>query len=119
MPMGSDLFSNPNVAVRNLLSGPGTYGLNLGLKKFFTFRENIRIELGADVNNILNHPMLSPDAYDIGALGNFTLKVNPTSLKPEIQSVERNPDFGRLLSSYDQEGVDSRRAVRLRMRITF
>ncbi len=119
MPMGADLFTNPNVAVRNLLSGPSTYGLNLGLKKFFTFRENIRIELGADVNNILNHPMLSPDAYDIGALGNFTLKVNPTSLKPEIQSVERNPDFGRLLSSYDQEGVDSRRAVRLRMRITF
>ena len=119
MPLGSDLFTNPNVAVRNLLSGPSTYGLNMGLKKIFRFGEKVRLELGADANNILNHPLLSPDAYDIGALGNFTLKVNPTSLKPEIQSVERNPDFGRLLSSYDQEGVDSRRTFRIRLRLTF
>lgn len=119
MPMGADLFSNPKVAVRNLLSGPGTYGLNMGLKKVFKFGEQIRAELGADVNNILNHPLKSPDNYDIGALGNFTLKVNPTTLKPEVQDVQQNPDFGRLLSSYAQDGVDSRRTIRLRLRITF
>lgn len=119
MPLGSDLFSNPNVAVRNLLSGPSTYGLNMGIRKIFRYRENVRIELGADANNILNHPLLSPDNYDIGVLGEYTMQVNPATLKPEIQSVDRNPDFGRLLSSYDQEGVDSRRAFRLRLRITF
>jgi hypothetical protein len=30
-----------------------------------------------------------------------------------------NPDFGRLISSFSQEGIDSRRTVRLRLRITF
>lgn len=119
MPLGSDLFTNPNIAVRNLLTGPSTYGLNLGLKKIFSISEQVRLELGADANNILNHPLKSPDSYDIGALGNFTLMVNPTTLKPEIQSVERNPDFGRLLSSYDQDGVDSRRTFRIRLRLTF
>ncbi len=119
MPLGSDLFINPNIAVRNLLTGPSTYGLNLGLKKIFSISEQVRLELGADANNILNHPLKSPDSYDIGALGNFTLMVNPTTLKPEIQSVERNPDFGRLLSSYDQDGVDSRRTFRIRLRLTF
>jgi len=30
-----------------------------------------------------------------------------------------NDQFGQLLNSYTQEGVDSRRTVRLRLRITF
>jgi hypothetical protein len=119
MPLGADLFSNPNVATNNLLQGPGTYGLNMGIRKIFKFGEKVRAELGADFNNILNHPLKSPDNYDIGLLGNFTLKVNPTTLKPEIQDVTPNPDFGRLIASYTQEGVDSRRAIRLRVRITF
>ena len=57
--------------------------------------------------------------YDIGWLGNFSMKVNPTTLKPEFASVTPNPDFGRLITSYSQEGVDSRRAIRLRLRLTF
>lgn len=119
MPLGADLFSNPKVAVRNLLTGPGTFGLNMGVHKTFRFGERVRAELGADMNNILNHPLKSPDNYDIGSLGNFTLKVNPTTLKPEIQDVQTNPDFGRLLTSYSQDGVDSRRTVRLKLRISF
>ncbi len=119
MPLGADLFTNPAVAVRNLLSGPSTFGLNMGIRKTFKFRDRIRMELGADMNNILNHPLLSPDNYDIGSLGNFTLAVNPKTLQPVIQDVQRNPDFGRLITSYQQEGVDSRRTVRLRLRITF
>jgi hypothetical protein len=119
MPLGSDIFSNPNVAIRNLLSGPSTYGLNLGVKKVFRIGERARAELGADVQNILNHPLLSPDSYDIANLGSFSLQVNPTTLKPEIASVTPNPDFGRLLSSFSQDGVESRRTIRLRLRITF
>lgn len=118
MPMGADLFTNPQVATRNLLTGPSTFGLNMGIRKVFTF-ERVRAELGADVNNILNHPLLSPSNYDIGNLGSFSLKVNPTTLQPEIQSVEKNPDFGRLIASYPQEGVDARRTIRFRIRITF
>lgn len=119
MPLGADLFSNPKLAVRNLLSGPGTYGLNAGIRKSFLFGERLRLEVGADMNNILNHPLKSPDNYDIGSLGNFTLKVNPATLRPEIQDVQPNPDFGRLITSYQQEGVDSRRTIRLRARLTF
>jgi hypothetical protein len=118
-PTGADLFDNPAVAKRNMLFGPGTYGLNMGVRKVFQFHERVRAELGADVNNLLNHPLKSPDSYDIGLLGDFSMTVNPTTLKPEIGTVNRNPDFGRLISSFTQEGVDSRRTIRLRLRITF
>jgi hypothetical protein len=118
-PTGAGLFDDPNVAKRNMLFGPGTYGLNMGVRKVFKFHERVRAELGADVNNLLNHPLKSPDNYDIGLLGDFSMTVNPTTLKPEIGTVNRNPDFGRLISSFTQEGVDSRRSIRLRLRITF
>jgi hypothetical protein len=118
-PLGADLFDNPQVAKRNLLFGPGTGGLNMGVRKFFRFHERLRAELGADFNNILNHVLKSPDNFDIGVLGDFSMKVNPTTLKPEYQSVNLNPDFGRLITSYTQEGVDSRRTIRLRLRLTF
>jgi hypothetical protein len=118
-PTGAGLFDDPNVAVRNLLRGPGTWGLNAGVRKIFRFGERARAELGADVNNLFNHPLLSPDVNDIANLGNFTMRVNPNTLRPEIASVTRNPDFGRQISSYAQEGIDARRTVRLRLRITF
>jgi hypothetical protein len=118
-PIGSTLFSDPNVAKRNMLIGPGTAGLNLGMRKIFRFTERLRTEIGADFNNILNHPLKSPDNYDIGLLGTFSMQVNPTTLKPEYTNINLNPDFGRLITSYTQEGVDSRRTIRLRLRITF
>jgi len=33
--------------------------------------------------------------------------------------VNINSDFGRLYRSYEQEGIDSRRSIRLRARVTF
>lgn len=119
MPLGADLFSNPKVAVRNLLNGPSTFGLNMGIKKNFKFGERVKAELGADIQNILNHPLLSPDSYDIANLGSFSMQVNPSTLKPEIASVTPNPDFGRLISSFAQDGVESRRTFRLRLRLVF
>ena len=118
-PTGADLFDNPKVAVRNLLTGPGTYGLNLGIQKVFRIGEALRMQFGADFNNVLNHPLKSPDNYDLGLLGSFAMGVNATTQQPEIARVTPNPDFGRLITSYQQEGIDSRRIVRLRMRITF
>jgi hypothetical protein len=118
-PMGADLFSNSSVAVRHLLRGPGTWGLNGGFRKYFRIGEGIRAELGADVNNLFNHPLRAPDNYELGNLGIMYLRVNPASLQPEVDRLERNPDFGRLITSYPQEGVDSRRMIRLRLRITF
>jgi hypothetical protein len=123
--LGSDLFTNPQVAKRNQLTGPGTWGVNLGVHKSFKLGERFTASLGADFNNIFNHPLFSPDSdYGGGGgpfaqLGDFELGVNPANLQPVIASVNQNPDFGRLINTFTQEGVDSRRTTRLRLRITF
>ncbi|MEO6911717.1 MAG: hypothetical protein ABI158_12420, partial [Edaphobacter sp.] len=94
---------------------------------------------GADVNNIFNHPMLSPDQGDGGGcegcfanVGSFSLSVDQSvkgtpGNQPKILPIDTtdsaqytpNPDFGHLFRSYEQEGIDSNRSIRLRGRITF
>ncbi len=124
-PLGPDVFSNSNIAKRNLLTGPGTWGVNLGVHKTFALGERVNATLGADVNNVFNHPLFSPDSdYGGGGgpfalLGDFNVGVDPATLKPFINDVEPNTDFGRLINTFTQEGIDSRRTVRLRLRITF
>ena len=64
---------------------------------------------------------LRPDM--VALLGDFVIRVDPTTgallpIDPAVD-VTPNPDFGRLISSFSQEGIDSRRTVRLRLRITF
>ena len=132
MPLGADIFDNPNVAVRNSLRGPGSWGVNLGIHKDFHLGERFIASLGADVDNVFNHTLFSPD-NDYGGgggpfaqLGDFALNVNQTTGQIEIAKDEdgnpqvfRNDDFGRLINSFSQEGVDSRRKVRLRLRVTF
>jgi hypothetical protein len=123
-PTGADLFDNPNVAKRNLLRGPGTWGANLGVAKNFRFGERVRLKLGAEFNNIFNHPLISPDAdtaTGISNLGSFSIRVNPANKKVEIDpsSVDRNLLFGRFIDSFSQENIDSRRTVRITLRLTF
>jgi len=124
-PQGADVLSNPNLAKRNSLTGPGTWGVNLGVHKDFHFGDRIVATFGADVQNIFNHRLFSPNADDGGGggsfanVGDFDLGVDPTTLKPFVADSETNPDFGRLINTYSQEGVDSRRTIRLRLRITF
>jgi len=129
--VGADVFSNPQVAKRNLLWGPGTWGVNLGLHKDFQFSDRVKIQVGADVDNIFNHPLLSPDSDAGGGgglfaqLGEFFIRVDPNTLKIEPigqthpGDVIRNDLFGRLQSSFTQEGVNNRRTIRLRLRLTF
>jgi hypothetical protein len=125
-PIGADFYSNPAVAQRNLLRGPGTWGVNLGVHKDFHFGERVRAQLGADFNNVFNHPLFSPN-QDAGGgggtfalLGSFSLAVDQKTGKLlPITDITPNPDFGRLTTSFSQEGIDSRRTVRLRLRITF
>ena len=119
MPFGADLFDNPNVADRNLLRGPGTWGVNLGIRKFFRFGERVRAELGADFNNVFNHPLKSPTDLNIAELGTFDIGVDPVTRRPISLGVTPNPNFGRLINSYTQEGIDARRTTRLKLRITF
>jgi hypothetical protein len=137
-PLGSNLYSQ-TVAKRNALWGPSTFGMNLGLHKSFHLTERASMQIGADVDNVFNHPMKAPDANDGGGggdfamLGDFFLGVDQTTppapgQQPALLPIDTNPDdglfninpnFGRLFRSYQQEGVDSRRSIRLRARITF
>jgi hypothetical protein len=127
-PTGADLFDNPAIAKRNSLVGPGTWGVNLGIRKYFKFGEGKKLELGADFNNVFNHPLFSPpgasgDRTDGGAgtfanLGDFDIGLNAAG-QPVIVNVNRNPNFGRNNLSYSQEGIDNRRSIRFRLRFTY
>jgi hypothetical protein len=124
-PLGADLFNNPQIAKRNLLFGPGTWGVNLGVHKSFQFGERVTATFGADIDNVFNHPLFSPDSdYGGGGgpfafLGDFDIQVDPATLKPVVADFTPNGDFGRLEQTFTQEGVDSRRTIRLLLRITF
>ena len=132
-PFGADALDNPKIARRNLLMGPGTWGVNLGVHKEFHLGERFVASLGADVDNLFNHPLFSPDSdYGGGGgpfslLGDFNIAVDPATLKPILATnpdtglpdVNRNSDFGVLKQTFTQEGVADRRTIRLRLRITF
>jgi hypothetical protein len=118
--VGADALDNPNVARRNVLTGPGTWGVNLGVHKIFRIGERVRADLGADFNNVFNHPLKAPTDNSFAQLGSFNIGVDPNTRRIlPITDVTPNPDFGRLITSYSQENIDSRRTTRLKLRITF
>ena len=119
---GADVFDNPDVAKRNFLVGPGTWGVNLGLRKFFRFSESTKLEVGVDFNNVFNHPLLSPLDTTFGNLGSFNIALTPTGqivIPTDKDNLQRNPDFGRNNNSFTQEGIDNRRSIRAKLRLTF
>ena len=119
-PTGADLLDNPAVARRNFLTGPGSWGVNLGVRKNFAVTEKFRLQVGADFNNVFNHPLWSPLGSDIGRLGNFFVSLDPNGNSVILpDNVSPNPDFGRNTVSTPQEGIDSRRSIRIRLRLTF
>ncbi len=145
--VGSDFFSGAAVARRNILVGPSLWGLNLGVHKNFRVTERVTANLGADFDNVLNHPLLGPDLNDGGGGGSFAMVGDfylpdpvpgPPGQQPVLTPItsnvpsaggcpiagphcyyEYNSSFGQLIKGYDQEGVTSRRQIRLRLRITF
>jgi hypothetical protein len=119
-PVGADALDNGALAKRNILTGPGSWGVNLGLHKFFKLTETTRLEIGADLNNAFNHPLRSPADINFANLGTFFLDVDPATgrLLP-ITRFDPNPDFGRINTSTTQEGIDNRRTIRLRLRLSF
>jgi len=137
--VGSTLFSNPLAAKRNSLSGPGTYGVNLGIHKSIHINDRMSVQLGADVDNLFNHALLSPDQNSGGGggyfanLGTFALQVDQTTpplpgQQPKFLPIDTNlndgllvpnPTFGQLNNSFSQEGISGNRTIRLRGRFTF
>jgi hypothetical protein len=126
-PLGADVFDNPTVAKRNVLRGPGGWGVNLGVHKDFKVGERVVVNFGADFNNIFNHPIKMPNSdfgggFDVFAnVGDISVMPNsptfPTGLTYE--DVSPNDLFGIPSQTFPQEGIDSRRTARVRLRITF
>jgi hypothetical protein len=92
--IGSDLFSNPAAASRAFLVGPSVWGVNFGLHKNFKVTERLSANLGVDVDNLFNHPMLAPDFSDGGGgcgagcfanVGDFLLDVDHANPPPPGQ----------------------------------
>jgi hypothetical protein len=135
--VGADLFSGTNVAKRNLLQGPGAWGVNLGVHKQFQLSERVAMLFGVDIDNLFNHPLFMPTQDDAGGGGTFaqvgdfnvlvdqntgklSIPVNLPSSDPNAAAnAVYNPDFGRLVKTYSQESIANRRTIRLRLRITF
>jgi len=118
--VGADLLSNPAVAKRNMLQGPYSWGTNLSMKKNFRVTEKLKMECSVDLNNVFNHPLLSPNDNTIANLGSFAIRVDQSTGKIlPITDIVRNPDFGKLISSFTQEGVPPGREIRLKLRLSF
>src|SRR5262249_6565876 len=67
--VGADVLDNPKAAKRNFLTGPGTWGVNLGIRKDFRIREQVKLQFNAVFDNIFNHPLLSPNDINFASLG--------------------------------------------------
>jgi hypothetical protein len=145
--IGSTFWSNPLVPKRNSLTGPGAWGVNLGIHKSVRINDRITARIGADADNVFNHPMYSPTNPDTyGTLGSVNIltpaSVNGTDgavlpgtegrpngdAQPAIlpftdpnvlAAVTPNPSFGKNNVSYSQEGIAGNRQIRLVGRITF
>ena len=118
--VGADALDNPSVARRNSLTGPGTWGTNIGVRKFFRITETMKLDVGADLNNAFNHPLTSPTDLQFANLGTFSIDVDPATKKIlPITRIDPNLNFGRIRTSFNQEGIDNRRLVRLKLRLTF
>ena len=89
-------LDNPAVAKRNLLYGPRHVGRTQGSIKVRP-GERVRADLGADFNNLFNHPLFSPDqggGDTMSQLGNFSIHVDPATRRVlPITDITPNPDF--------------------------
>jgi len=139
--IGAGWFTQPQLSKRNSLWGPGSYGVNLGIHKNFNV-SRYTVEIGADIDNVFNHPMRSPDenyAYSgsengpsYAALGSFNQDVDQTPPPPGKQPAllplntdwtpnqgSRFGNFGQNYQTFEEEGISGNRVIRLKGQISF
>jgi hypothetical protein len=58
---------------RGIIVGPGLSNYNLGLQKYFTIKEGMRLQLFVKANNALNHPNFANPELDITSGGVGTI----------------------------------------------
>jgi Carboxypeptidase regulatory-like domain/TonB dependent receptor len=110
---GSNLGNVP----RNALRGPGFFQLDFAAMKNFTITENSRLQIRADIFNILNHPnFANPD-------GGICTLVAPASGSTPAACLP-NPNFGRVGQTIadangSQIGNGTARQIQLALKFLF
>jgi len=89
--LGNDTFANPTTTVsdqrRNMFRGPGYFDMDLSISKGFQIvpsRENMKLVLGMNAYNVLNHPNFANPCTDAltgtcGTFGMITSTVSPAT----------------------------------------
>jgi len=67
---------------RDVLRAPGLFQIDTALSKRLRVTERSRIELGAEIFNILNHPQLAAPAANISSAANFGKITAPINTSP-------------------------------------
>ncbi|MGA2634978.1 MAG: hypothetical protein ABSF16_12135 [Terracidiphilus sp.] len=92
--LGSTYWTNPTVARRGALTGPSTWGVNLGLHKSFHINDRVSLKIGADADNVFNHAMLSPNSFDtFGNVGTINM-LTPASVDGVSDGTQLAPGVG-------------------------
>jgi hypothetical protein len=92
--LGSTYWTNPAVAKRGALTGPSTWGVNLGVHKSFHINDRIAMKIGVDADNVFNHPMLSPTSFDtFGNIGTINM-LTPASVDGVSDGTPLAPGVG-------------------------
>ncbi|MBV9081527.1 MAG: TonB-dependent receptor [Acidobacteriaceae bacterium] len=70
----------------NVLYGPGSFNMDMGLSKFFSITERTRLEFRSEAFNVLNHPSFAlPDAaINPSANSNTPARITNTTSLPRI-----------------------------------
>jgi Ca-activated chloride channel family protein len=108
---------------RNSLRGFSLSELNLGLRRRFDFSETVRLILGVEVMNLLNHPNFAAPGGNEASLGTgfapaAPLQLNPTFGQSTTNAARSSWGFGgsSFGSSYYPGGA---RTIRLSMKFEF
>jgi hypothetical protein len=62
VPYYRNIYQRPGTLARNGIRLPGIYQLNMGLRRQFGLGERLKLQLKAEVFNVLNHPLFT--SYD-------------------------------------------------------
>lgn len=91
---GTGLMIGLGNQTRNQYRGPGYFNTDLSVSKSFQIRENLRLSLGAQFFNLLNHPNFSPPVNNIESplFGQIVSTVNvPTSILGSFLGGDASP----------------------------
>ena len=90
---GTNIGRYPTSAV-GAINGPGTEALSLSLTKSVTLREGLRLQLGGQAANFLNHPNYAPPntTFNTAAFGTITALQSAEGAGPRILRNEKGTE---------------------------